>query len=48
MGDRENMIAEIHLDYDDLTLYEKLTGNIRVNINDLDILQKGSWEFTIE
>ena len=48
MGDRENMIAEIHLDYDDLTLYEKLTGNIRVNIDQLDVLQKGSWEFTIE
>ena len=48
MGDRENMIAEMHLDYDDLILYEKLTGNIIVNINQLDILQKGSWRFTIE
>ena len=48
MGDRENMIAEKHLDYADLNLYEKLTGNITVNINNLDILQKGSWEFTIE
>ncbi|MDV4150160.1 hypothetical protein R0131_04845 [Clostridium sp. AL.422] len=48
MGDRENMIAEIDLDYADLSLYEKLTGNITVNINNLDILQKGNWEFTIE
>lgn len=48
MGDRENMIGYIYIDYEDLNIYEKLTGNISVNINELDVLQKGSWEFTIE
>lgn len=48
MGDRENMIGDIDIDYEDLNLYEKLTGNISININELDVLQKGSWEFTIE
>ena len=48
MGDRENMIGDIYIDYEDLNIYEKLTGNISVNINELDVLQKGSWEFTIE
>ena len=48
MGDIDNMIGEISIDYEDLNVYEKLTGNIRVNIDELDVLQKGSWEFTIE
>ena len=48
MGDIDNMIGEISIDYEDLNVYEKLTGNIRVNIDELDLLQKGSWEFTIE
>ena len=48
MGDIDNMIGEISIDYEDLNVYEKLTGNIRVDIDELDLLQKGSWEFTIE
>ena len=48
MGDREKMIGEIYIDYEDLKVYEKLTGNISIDINQLDILQKGKWEFTIE
>ena len=39
MGDRENMIAERYLEYDDLNIYEKLTGNISM---DIDILQNGN------
>lgn len=37
-----------NIDYEDLNIYEKLTGNISMDINQLDVLQKGSWEFTIE
>ncbi|MBU3804261.1 MAG: hypothetical protein H9872_05865, partial [Candidatus Cellulosilyticum pullistercoris] len=48
MGDIDNMIGEISIDYEDLNVYEKLTGNIRLDIDELDLLQKGSWEFTIE
>ncbi|WP_288222209.1 hypothetical protein [uncultured Clostridium sp.] len=48
MSDREKMIGEIDIDYKDLSIYEKLTGNIKMNIDKLDVLQKGSWEFTIE
>lgn len=48
MGDIDNMIGEIYIDYKDLSMYEKLTGNIRMDIEKLDVLQKGSWKFTIE
>lgn len=48
MTDRENMYGEIDIDYEDLTFIEKLTGNIKLNINNLDIVQKGKWEFTID
>lgn len=48
MTDRENMYGEIYIDYEDLTFIEKLTGNIKLNINNLDIVQKGKWEFTID
>ncbi|MDU5108934.1 MAG: hypothetical protein E6248_00690 [Clostridium sp.] len=48
MSDRENMYGENDIDYEDLTFIEKLTGNIKLNINELDIVQKGKWEFTID
>lgn len=48
MTDRENMYGEIYIDYENLTFIEKLTGNIKLNINKLDIIQKGKWEFTID
>ncbi len=48
MSNRESMLGEISIGYEDLNIYEKLTGNIKININKLDILQKGSWNFTIE
>lgn len=48
MSDRENMHGEIDIDYEDLTFIEKLIGNIKLNIDKLDIVQKGKWEFTID
>lgn len=48
MSDRENMYGEFDIDYEDLTFIDKLTGNIKLNIDKLDIVQKGKWEFTID
>lgn len=48
MSDRETMLGEINIKYKDLSIYEKLTGNVKLNISRLDILQKGSWDFIIE
>lgn len=48
MGNMENLIGEINIDYEDISIFEKLTRKINLKLDDIDILQKGNWKFTIE
>lgn len=48
MGDIENKQGEVYLDNEDLTVKERFSRKIYLNINNISVHQEGNWEFAVE
>ena len=48
MGNMELLIGDVNIDVENLTLSEKLTGKVKLNLNKIDMMQEGEWGFIIE